>query len=212
MTIPPLPRLLSCGVFVLMAGDGCTELPNDIGVRRHRSTDALTRQASHYPVFSSWEDDPGAKGAPRIMVNLTTQQAFFYRGDLLVGKTNISSGRRDFDTPPGTYRVIQKDAHHISNQYGAYIARSGAVLQRDVDVNKDLHPKGARFVGAPMPYFLRFTGGYGMHAGFVPRYRASHGCIRMPVPMAKHFFDAAEMGTRVEVIEPPPMVEHEPRG
>ena len=58
-----------------------------------------------------------------------------------------------------------------------------------------------------MPYFLRFTGGYGMHAGFVPRYRASHGCIRMPEKMAKRFFDAAKVGTRVEVIEPPIKVE-----
>ena len=51
---------------------------------------------------------------------------------------------------------------------------------------------GTHFVGAPMPYFLRFRDGYGMHAGFVPRYRASHGCIRMPIEMAKHFFDAAK--------------------
>ena len=58
-----------------------------------------------------------------------------------------------------------------------------------------------------MPYFLRFRGGYGMHAGFVPRFRASHGCVRMPIKMAKHFFEAAEIGTRVEVIEPPIMVE-----
>jgi lipoprotein-anchoring transpeptidase ErfK/SrfK len=78
---------------------------------------------------------------------------------------------------------------------------------RNVDAGKDPRPDGAHFVGAPMPYFLRFTGGFGMHAGFVPRYRASHGCIRMPAPMAKHFFDAAEIGTRVEVIEPPLMVE-----
>ncbi len=52
-----------------------------------------------------------------------------------------------------------------------------------------------------MPYFLRFTGGYGMHAGFVPRYRASHGCIRMPREMARHFFDAAEEDTPVIVKE-----------
>jgi lipoprotein-anchoring transpeptidase ErfK/SrfK len=52
-----------------------------------------------------------------------------------------------------------------------------------------------------MPFFLRFTRGYGMHAGYVPRYRASHGCIRMPGEMAEHFFDAAEEGTPVIVKE-----------
>jgi lipoprotein-anchoring transpeptidase ErfK/SrfK len=62
-------------------------------------------------------------------------------------------------------------------------------------------PEGTEFRGAPMPYFLRFTRGYGMHAGYVPRYRASHGCIRMPREMAKHFFDAAEEDTPVVVKE-----------
>lgn len=181
----------------------CTELPNDIGVHRHRSTASQTRRASHHPIPSSWNDAASIEGTPKILINLTTQQAFFYRGGLLVGQTNISSGRKDFETPPGSYHVIQKDEHHVSSQYGSYVARSGSVLVRDADVNKDPCPKGAHFVGAPMPYFLRFTAGYGMHAGFVPRYRASHGCIRMPEKMAKHFFDAAKVGTRVEVVQPP---------
>ncbi len=207
MTVPPLSRLLFLGVSVALVCAGCTELPNDIGVRPHRSAAHLTRLASRHPLPATWKDDASLKGAPRILVNLTTQQALFYRGDVLIGKTNISSGRRDFETPPGKYRVTQKDARHVSNLYGAYVARSGAILQRDVEVNKDARPRGAKFVGAPMAYFLRFTGGYGMHAGFVPRYRASHGCIRMPAKMAKRFFEATEVGTRVEVIAPPLMVE-----
>jgi lipoprotein-anchoring transpeptidase ErfK/SrfK len=52
-----------------------------------------------------------------------------------------------------------------------------------------------------MPYFLRFTGGYGMHGGFVPRFRASHGSIRMPGEMAKHFFEAADIDTPLIVRE-----------
>lgn len=204
--LPPVRRLLITAMFASALG-ACTELPNDIGVRRHRSDAALTRKASHHPVFATWNDDSALKGDPKILVNLTTQQAFFYRGKILVGKTNISSGRRDYETPPGKYRVIQKDAKHISSEYGVYANRLGEIVARDVDVNKTALPEGAHFVGASMPYFLRFTGGYGMHAGFVPRYRASHGCIRMPPTMAKHFFDAAEIGTRVEVIEPPIMVE-----
>jgi hypothetical protein len=196
---------LAAGIGLGLAS--CTELPNDVGVRRHRSVAAQTRSASHHPISSSWNDAASTKGTTKILVNLTTPQAFFYRGKLLVGQGIISSGSKYFETPPGNYRVIEKDADHLSSQYGAYVARSGAVLLRDADVNKDSCPEGAHFVGAPMPFFLRFTGGYGMHAGFVPRYRASHGCIRMPVGMAKHFFDAARMGTRVEVIEPPLKVE-----
>ena len=201
---PRRALFLAAGIGVGFSS--CTELPNDIGVRRHRSVAAQTRLASHHPIASSWNDAASTEGTPKILINLTTQQASFYRGKVLVGQTNISSGRKDFETPPGSYRVMEKDEHHLSSQYGSYVARSGAILLRDADVHKDPCPKGAHFVGAPMPYFLRFTGGYGMHAGFVPRYRASHGCIRMPEMMAKHFFDSAKIGTRVEVVEPPIMV------
>jgi L,D-transpeptidase catalytic domain len=203
MTMPALLRPLFFSAVLAWACASCTALPNDVGVRQHRSVAAQTWLASHFPIFASWNDDPALKGKGKILINLTTQQAFFYRGKILIGKTNISSGRRDFETPPGKCRVIQKDVNHVSSQYGQYVARSGAILVRDADVNKGPRPKGAKFVGARMPYFLRFTGGYGMHAGFVPRYRASHGCIRMPEKMAKHFFEAASVGTRVEVIEPP---------
>jgi hypothetical protein len=200
MRVPPL-RNLFFAVVVVSGLASCAELPNDVGVRRYRAAVQAWRP-SHFPMLASWHDDPTIKGEWKIVINLTTQQAFFYRGKVLVGTSSISSGRLDFETPPGKYRVIQKDEHHISSQYGIYVARSGAVLVHDADTKKTPRPRGARFVGASMPYFMRFTGGYGMHAGFVPRYRASHGCIRMPAMMAKHFFDAAEIGTRVEVIEP----------
>ena len=184
---------------------GCTELPADVGVHPHRTAQA--RRASHHPAFERWQDEPSAHGEGKIVVNLTTQQAFFYRGGVLIGRTTISSGRRDFETPPGKYRVIQKDLHHVSSEYGQYVSRGGSVLMHDVDRNQDECPRGAHFVGASMPYFLRFTGGYGMHAGLVPRFRASHGCIRLPPTMAKHFYEAAEIGMPVEVIEPPTMVQ-----
>ena len=205
-------RALSCRALCLVAGIGlglssCTELPNDIGVRRHRAVAARAWLASRFPASSSWNDDPAAKGKPKIIINLTTQRAFFYRGKTLIGKTTISSGRKEFETPPGKYRVIEKDADHISSEYGQIIGRSGEVLVSDANARTTPVPKGARFVGAPMPYFMRFKNGYGMHAGFVPRYRASHGCVRLPEKMAKHFFDAAKVGTRVEVIEPPAKVE-----
>ncbi len=202
MKLPPAVLSGVATLALVLLGVGCAALPNDVGLRRHRSNEALTRKASHHPVFATWNDDPTAKGPRRILINLTTQQAFFYRGETMLGKTNISSGKRAHETPPGKYRVIQKDAKHVSNQYGVYENSLGGVVTRNVEAGETPRPNGAHFVGAPMPYFLRFQNGYGMHAGFVPRYRASHGCVRMPIEMAKHFFDAAELGTRVEVIEP----------
>jgi len=54
-------------------------------------------------------------------------------------------------------------------------------------------------VGVPMPYFLRFTSAYGLHAGKLPGYPASSGCIRLPKRQAKRFYDAVRVGTPVTV-------------
>ena len=50
----------------------------------------------------------------------------------------------------------------------------------NVEADKDPRPRGTAFRGASMPYFLRIHGGIGMHAGYLPGYPASHGCIRLP--------------------------------
>jgi lipoprotein-anchoring transpeptidase ErfK/SrfK len=70
---------------------------------------------------------------------------------------------------------------------------------KDIDVKKDPKPPGAIFDGARMPYFMRITGGVGMHEGFLPGYPASHGCIRMPEFMAEAFFNNLSVGTPVTI-------------
>jgi lipoprotein-anchoring transpeptidase ErfK/SrfK len=72
-------------------------------------------------------------------------------------------------------------------------------VKSNIDVRKDSQPRGTHFDGARMPYFMRFRGGYGMHAGYVPPYRASHGCIRLPKMWAEPFYENAEEGTPVIV-------------
>lgn len=185
-------------LLALLFLSSCAEFED--AQRKARSDKMKTAMEAPHPVPAYWDGD-GVSGSPRIVVNLTEQRAYFFKAQHLVGESNISTGRKGFETPPGKYRVIQKDENHVSNLYGNYQAEDGTVLQSNVEVGKDPKPEGAIFVGAPMPYFLRFTRGYGMHAGFVPRYRASHGCIRMPREMAKHFFDAAAMETPVIVTE-----------
>jgi lipoprotein-anchoring transpeptidase ErfK/SrfK len=147
---------------------------------------------------SHWEGE-GLSGPASIVVKLGEQRAYFYRGQKLAGVAKISSGRRGFETPPGSYKVIQKDRNHASNLYGDYVDVEGSVVKGNVDTSKDPVPAGATFRGAKMPYFLRFHGGYGMHAGRVPNHRASHGCIRLQAFMAKHFYENAVIGTPVQV-------------
>ena len=143
----------------------------------------------------------GAKGEPTIVVRRGDQHAYFYRGRKVVGATRISSGKSGFRTPTGNYQVIQKDRHHVSTLYGDYVDAEGGVVKANVDVGKDAVPEGSTFRGAKMPYFLRFYGGYGLHAGRVPNYPASHGCVRLPPEMARHFFENTPMGTPVLVQE-----------
>ncbi len=147
---------------------------------------------------SFWIGD-GVVGTPSIVVDLGVQRAFFYKGAKLVGEAVISSGKKGFETPAGSYEVIQRDKEHVSNLYGNFVDENGDVVKANVDASKEKPPEGTTFKGAKMRYFLRFTGGYGMHAGRLPGYRASHGCVRMPAAMAARFFENAEAGTKVTV-------------
>jgi hypothetical protein len=147
----------------------------------------------------SWSGD-GVPGSPSIVIDLSSQTAYFYKGGVEVGTAPVSTGREGYNTPTGKFSVIQKNAHHISNLYGDYVDASGEVVVRNVGINKDKRPPGTRFLGAPMPYFMRVTGAVGMHAGYLPGYAASHGCIRLPHGAAEKFFANAPPGTPVTIV------------
>jgi hypothetical protein len=89
-----------------------------------------------------------------------------------VTESRISSGQPGFDTPTGVFSVLEKSEYHESNIYE----------------------------GAPMPFMQRLTwSGIALHAGVVPGYRASHGCIRLPASFAKSLFGITKVGSRVIV-------------
>lgn len=150
--------------------------------------------------ISYWDGD-GVSGAPSVVIYLKEQRAYFYKGDQLVGVSQVSAGREGHNTPIGNYKIMQKDHDHASNLYGDYVDGAGNVVQKDVDVGKDPKPPGAIFKGAPMPFFMRITGGVGMHQGYLPGYPASHGCIRMPGKMAEAFYNNVEVGTPVQIVD-----------
>jgi lipoprotein-anchoring transpeptidase ErfK/SrfK len=141
------------------------------------------------------------KGPAAIIVDMSEQRAYFYKGTTLIGDTKCSSGKRGFDTPPGEYQVTQKDPKHESNLYGDFVNDEGVVTRRNVDTSKQKPADGETFIGAKMPFYMRFTGGYGLHAGIVPNRPASHGCVRLPRVMAEHFYKNAQTGTPVTVQE-----------
>jgi hypothetical protein len=158
----------------------------------------MEEKRMNFDNVSFWDGDH-VSGPPRIRISLGEQKAFFYKGDEIVGVSLISTGREGFNTPTGSYRIQQKDRHHVSSRYGDYVDRDGNTVQKDIDRQLDKMPPGCRYDGAKMPYFLRVHGGVGMHEGFLPGYPASHGCIRMPGFMAEAFFRSVSVGTPVTV-------------
>jgi lipoprotein-anchoring transpeptidase ErfK/SrfK len=138
-------------------------------------------------------------GPPSIVVSLQTQEAYLYRGAHRTASSRISSGREGYRTPVGRFQVIRKDENHRSSVYGDYVDDSDQVMKANVDARRDSKPPHSHFVGAPMPYFLEFSPGYGLHQGYLPGVPASHGCIRMPYWKARQFYDAAHVGTLVVV-------------
>lgn len=142
--------------------------------------------------------DKGGTRHRRIIVKLREQKAYLYHRRELVAVSPISSGREGKRTPTGRFSVIEKDADHRSSFYGNYV-KSGRIVKENIDVRKGGRPPGATFEGVPMPYFLRFSGAYGLHAGRIPGYPASSGCVRLPKRQAKRFYDAVRVGTPVIV-------------
>ena len=124
---------------------------------------------------SQWNDrgrwDGGTQGPVRVVVSLPQQKAFVYRGGALLWTSPVSTGKRGHGTPAGTFRILQKKVKHRSNIYDA-----------------------------SMPYMQRLThSGIALHAGHVPGYRASHGCIRLPYGKARKLYDVTRHGTTVVV-------------
>jgi hypothetical protein len=157
--------------------------------------------SSYAPVDNvSYWDGEGVPGKPSIKISLNEQRAYFYKGGQLVGISQLSTGREGLDTPTGNFKIIGKDIDHASSIYGDYVDDSDNVVVPNIDRKKDPKPPGTHYKGAPMPYYMQIAPGFGLHAGYLPGYPASHGCIRMPEFMAEDFFNNVEVGTPVTIV------------
>lgn len=148
---------------------------------------------------SYWDDD-GSHGSPHIVVDLRRQVAQFYRGDKVIGVAAIASGKEGRNTPPGQYKILEKDPTHKSSKYGWIEDSEHKMVNEDATPSTPV-PPGCKYVAAPMPWFMRLRGdGVGMHEGYLPGYPASHGCIRMDRGVVRRFYDNAYVGMPVQVI------------
>jgi hypothetical protein len=121
-----------------------------------------------------WAPEIAPAGPVTVIVSLATQKAYAYRNGVPIGVSTVSTGSDGHATPTGVFTVLQKDADHVSNLY------------------KD----------AKMPFMQRLTwGGIAMHAGNLPGYPASHGCIRLPPAFAKLLFGITRLGITVVITQ-----------
>ena len=119
-----------------------------------------------------WRDVPESAGRERVVVSLSDQRAYLYRGDALMAVATVSSGTDSNPTPTGIFAVLNKKPMHRSKKYE----------------------------NAPMP-FAQFIDQYGvaLHAGHNPGRPASHGCVRLPASFAKKLFAVTDLGTPVYI-------------
>jgi L,D-transpeptidase catalytic domain len=119
-----------------------------------------------------WMADVATAGPVVMVVSLNEQRAYVYRNGILIGATTVSTGRPGHLTPTGVFTVLQKQKEHRSTIYD----------------------------GAPMPYMERLTwGGVALHAGGLPGYPESHGCVHLPSEFAKLLFEISPMGMTVVI-------------
>ena len=139
-----------------------------------------------------------AQSGYAVEIDLEQQTAYLIQGRRVVLASPISSGRSGHLTETGAFKIIEKEKNHFSSLYGKIVDARGRTAVADADADMAV-PRGGKFIPAPMRYFMRFHEATGMHAGYLPGYPASHGCVRMPEQNAIVFFNAVQVGTPVHV-------------
>jgi hypothetical protein len=123
-----------------------------------------------------WAPDIAPQGPVMVIISLTTQRAYAYRNGVPIGVSTVSTGKPGKETPTGVFTILQKAVKHRSNKYS----------------------------NASMPFMQRLTwDGVAMHAGNLPGYPASHGCVRLPAGFAKLLFGITSLGLTVVITDDP---------
>ena len=164
-------------------------------IRQYSVQDRVRYQLWNY----TWKPDPNLP-ITRVEVRIGEQKVYVYQGDDVAGESPTTTGKPGHDTPTGHYTILVKDIDHKSNLYGVFLDEHGYVVNGNASVG-DTPPAGSVYDAADMPYYMRIReDGVGMHAGYLPGYPASHGCIRLPHAFAELLFSNVSVGTPVDVV------------
>src|SRR5216110_554841 len=148
--------VLSIGLVLLVTG--CGEDPRfSANTQYLGGTYGGVPAAGPRDTVSYWDGDH-ASGSPSIKISLGEQRAYFYKSGVLVGVSQLSTGREGLNTPAGTFKIIQKKKDNASTLFGDFVDDAGNVVMPNVSVD-DKKPPGTHFKGAPMPFFMRIVDG-----------------------------------------------------
>jgi hypothetical protein len=121
-----------------------------------------------------WHPEASPAGPVVVLVSLPDQVLYVYRNGVRIGRSTVSTGKQGKRTPTGVFTVLQKKIRHESSIYK----------------------------GAQMPHMQRLTWtGIALHAGQLPGYPASAGCVRMPVDFAAKLYSVTSLGTTVIIAD-----------
>ncbi len=133
----------------------------------------------------SWNPERSPSGPVAIVVSIPDQRVTVYRGGQVIALSTCSTGKPGHETPTGTFAILEKAKVHASSTYS----------------------------GAPMPNMERLTwSGVALHAGELPGYPASHGCVRLPRAFSELLYTVTHIGTTVTITSAhvaPPAVRHD---
>ena len=122
----------------------------------------------------AWAPGNSPDGPALVIVNLKTQRLVLFRNGVPIAASTVSTGSPGHDTPTGVFTILQKRQEHYSSTYN----------------------------NAPMPNMQRLTRrGIALHAGKLPGYPASHGCVRLPHKFSALLFGATELGMTVVITD-----------
>lgn len=122
----------------------------------------------------NWHPERSTGGPLLIIVSIPDQLVHVYRNGIRIAASTCSTGKQGHRTPTGVFKVLQKDKHHRSSTYS----------------------------NAPMPNMNRLTwSGIALHAGNLPGYPASHGCVRLPLQFSELLFGITKLGMTVVIAD-----------
>jgi len=155
--------------LILFASLSLTAL-GTLGLSSCSST--ASNQTKLAPGQFEWQPQRSPGGPVLMVVSIDDQMAYVYRNGVQIARSTVSTGRPGKETPTGVFTVLQRKVEHESSIYK----------------------------GAQMPYMQRLTWtGIAMHAGQLPGYPASAGCIRLPYEFSQKLYSVMHNGATVAI-------------